>query len=266
MKETLGQYLKRKREAHLISVQEISHSTGISIPIISALEEDKFHLIPRPEMTAQYLKKYAAHVSLDKKDILNRYKTQCEHNHQKEYIFPQLSTFSESEKPSRSMRKVGRFSRKQIIESAFWIGIVIWALVLLYLYVHVLSLKKTGMLEIQEMISSKEVGQEASRQTNVPMPSVTSEKTGNSPERSSHEPSRSVVAVPLERHTGIKGLSSQASSAQRVPGKVKVIGNRKSKLYHMPGMKHYHRVRSPNRIVFNSEAEARKAGFRRAPE
>jgi len=87
MKETLGQYLRRKREAHLISIQEISSSTGISISMISALEEDKFHLIPRPEVTVQYLKKYAAYVSLDKKDILIRYKTQCERNHQKENAF-----------------------------------------------------------------------------------------------------------------------------------------------------------------------------------
>ena len=266
MKETLGQYLRRKREARLISIQEISHSTGISIPMISALEEDKFHLIPRPEVTAQYLKKYAAYVSLDKKDILNRYKTQCERNHKKENNFPQLSTFSEGEKPSKLMRRVGRLSRKQIIEGIFWAGIVIWALVLLYLYVHVMSLKKTGMLAIQEVIASKEARHEASPQRNDPMPSVTSEKNVSSPERSSQEPSRSVVPVPLERHTGIKGLSSQASSTRHVPGKAKVIGNQKRKLYHVQGMKYYNRVKSHNRIVFNSEANAVKAGYHKAPE
>jgi len=155
MNETLGQYLRRKREAHLISVHEISHSTGISVPMINALEEDKYHLIPHPEVTLQYLKKYAAYVSLDKKDILNRYKAQCARNHQKEYRIPHLSIFFEGEKPQKSKIRAGRLSKKQIMEGIFWAGIVIWAFILLYLYVHVLSLKKTGMLDIQEIMPFK---------------------------------------------------------------------------------------------------------------
>jgi cytoskeletal protein RodZ len=266
MKETLGQYLRRKREAHLISIQEISHSTGISVPMINALEEDKFHLIPRPEVTSHYLKKYAAYVNLDKKDILNRYKTQCARNHQKEYSVPHLSIFFEGEKPPKSERRAGRLSRKQIMEGIFWAGIVIWAFVLFYLYVHVLSLKKTGMLEIQEIMPSQEIRQEASLQRNDLTPSVTSEKNGNSPQPSSRGPSLGIVPVPLERQAGIKELGSQASSARQGAGKAKVIGNRKSKLYHKPGMKYYHRVRSYNRIVFNSEADAITAGYRKAAE
>ena len=266
MNETLGQYLRRKREAHLISVHEISHSTGISVPMINALEEDKYHLIPHPEVTLQYLKKYAACVSLDKKDILNRYKAQCARNHQKEYSIPHLSIFFEGEKPQKSKIRAGRLSKKQIMEGIFWAGIVIWAFILLYLYVHVLSLKKTGMLDIQEIMPSKETMQQASLQRNAPTLSVTSEKHGNSPQRSSQGTSPGIVPVPLERHAGIKELSSQASRARQLSGMAKVMGNRKSKLYHKPGMKYYHRVRSYNRIVFNSEADAITAGYRKSPE
>jgi cytoskeletal protein RodZ len=50
MEETLGQYLKRKRESRLISLQEISHSTGISIPSIKALEDDNFSSFPHPKI------------------------------------------------------------------------------------------------------------------------------------------------------------------------------------------------------------------------
>jgi cytoskeletal protein RodZ len=234
--------------------------------MINALEEDKFHLIPRPEVTSQYLKKYAAYVRLDKKDILNRYRTQCEPNHQKEYIIPRLSIFFEGEKLPKSKGRAGRFSRKQIIEVIFWAGIVIWALVLLYLYVHVLSLRNTGMLESQEITPSKEARQEASLQRNDAATSVTSDKNGSSMRRSSHEPSLNVVPVSSERQSGMKESGSQASSARQGAGKAKVIGNRKSKLYHVPGMKYYHRVRSNNRIVFNSEADAMKAGYSKAPE
>jgi len=195
MKETLGQQLKMRREAHLISMQEISHSTGISVPMISALEEDNFHLIPQPEMTVKYLKKYAAYVGLDKKEILSRYKTQCELHHQKEYLFPHLSTFSEGDKSSKHVRGVKSLSRKQVIEGVFWMGIVIWALIIIYLYFHVLSLRKMGTHEIQEIIPSKEVSQEDSHQRNNPMPSVASERIGSSLQSSSQESSRSIVPV-----------------------------------------------------------------------
>ncbi len=266
MKETLGQYLRRKREAHLISIQELSHSTGISVAMINALEEDKFHLMPRPEVTAKCLKKYAAYVRLDKKDILNRYKTQCELHQHKEHCFPQLSVFSEGGKSSPQRRGMECLSRKQIIEGVFWIGIAVWALIIIYLYVHVMSLQKTGMLEMQEIITSKEVAQEDSRQSNAPMPSAVSDKIGNSPEHFSHDSARSGVAVPLERSAGMQEFSSQAFSAQYAQGQAKVIGNRKSKLYHAPGMKYYHKVKPQNRVIFTSEAHAVKAGYRKAPE
>jgi cytoskeletal protein RodZ len=266
MNETLGQYLRRKREAHLISIQELSHSTGISVAMINALEEDKFHLMPRPEVTVKCLKKYAAYVRLEKKDILNRYKTQCELHQHKEYCFPQLSVFSEGGKSSKQIRGMERLSRKQIIEGVFWIGIAVWALIIIYLYVHVMSLQKTGMLEMQEIITSKEVAQADSRQSNAPMPSATSDKSGNAPEHFSHESVRSGVAVPLERSAGMKELSSQAFSAQYSPGKAKVIGNRKSKLYHTHRMKYYHKVKLQNRVIFASETHAVKAGYRKAPE
>jgi hypothetical protein len=152
------------------------------------------------------------------------------------------------------------------MEGIFWAGIVIWAFVLLYLYFHVLSLKKTGMLDIQEIMPSKETMQQASLQRNAPTLSVTSEKLGNSSQPSSQGSSPGIVPVPLERHAGIKELGSQPSRARQGAGKAKVIGNRKSKLYHKPGMKYYHRIRSYNRIVFNSEADAITAGYRKATE
>lgn len=232
MNETLGQYLKRKREAHLISVQEISHSTGISVPMINALEEDKFHLIPSVEVASQYLKKYAGYVSLDKKDVLHRYQMQYERNHHKEHSVPHLSIFFEGEKPPQAKKGASHLSKKQIMEGIFWAGIVIWACILLYLYVHVLSLKKTGMRDMQELIPSQVARQETSLQRDDPSPSVTSEKNGSFLQCSSQEPSPGVMLVPIERHAGIKESVSQTSSARYVPRKTKVIGNRKSIFYH----------------------------------
>lgn len=55
------------------------------------------------------------------------------------------------------------------------------------------------------------------------------------------------------------------NSSPRNPAREgKVIGNRTSKIYHVPGQSSYDRIREENRVYFNSETEAGKAGYRRA--
>lgn len=44
----------------------------------------------------------------------------------------------------------------------------------------------------------------------------------------------------------------------------RVIGNSRSRIYHLPGQEGYDNVREKNRIYFPNEEEARKAGFRKA--
>jgi tetratricopeptide (TPR) repeat protein len=45
---------------------------------------------------------------------------------------------------------------------------------------------------------------------------------------------------------------------------VKVVGNRDSKRYHLPGMEFYDKVKEYHRVTFNSEEEAIKAGYHKA--
>jgi hypothetical protein len=44
----------------------------------------------------------------------------------------------------------------------------------------------------------------------------------------------------------------------------KIIGNKNSKIYHMPGGASYDKISEMNRIYFSSEADAQKAGYRKA--
>jgi micrococcal nuclease len=60
----------------------------------------------------------------------------------------------------------------------------------------------------------------------------------------------------LARSQG-RGLWAQVASAPQGP----VIGNRVSRLYHLPGQEHYGDVAERNRVYFESEAAARAAGF-----
>lgn len=54
------------------------------------------------------------------------------------------------------------------------------------------------------------------------------------------------------------------NSARTVEKSVKVIGNRDSKRYHLPGMMYYNKVKKYHRVIFNSEEEAIEAGYHKA--
>jgi methylphosphotriester-DNA--protein-cysteine methyltransferase len=43
-----------------------------------------------------------------------------------------------------------------------------------------------------------------------------------------------------------------------------IIGNRASKIYHLPNCPDYSKVSERNRVSFKSEAEAKAAGYRKA--
>ncbi len=53
-----------------------------------------------------------------------------------------------------------------------------------------------------------------------------------------------------------------APAAKQTP---KVFGNKDSRRYHLPGMKFYNAVKSHHRVEFDSEADAMKAGYHKAP-
>ena len=65
-------------------------------------------------------------------------------------------------------------------------------------------------------------------------------------------PERPVVtAVPL-------------ASKVLAPNQGQIIGNKNSKIYHVPGCSTYNSVSEKNRVLFNTTDDAEKAGYRRA--
>lgn len=80
--------------------------------------------------------------------------------------------------------------------------------------------------------------------------------------KSEKHPSGKKAALPTTSEDTVSGHQSpQAAPAQ----KNKVIGNRDSLRYHLPGMKYYHQVKAHHRVEFSSEDEALKAGYHKAP-
>jgi micrococcal nuclease len=71
-----------------------------------------------------------------------------------------------------------------------------------------------------------------------------------------------------ERKAKIAGLGLWATKVKAfsIPAEVtgKIIGNKRSKIYHLPGQTGYSHVKEENRVYFNTEEDAIKAGYRRA--
>ncbi len=274
MRETLGQYLRRKRESHLISLEDIAQATGISVPLIKALEEDNFHVIPRSEMSMKYLRKYATHLKLNKKDVVHRYEMQYDPTNQTKHL-PQLSLFSSGNTSYKQIKAEKSLFRKPSFQVVLWSSVILWALVFFSLYVHIMTPKKDTR-ESGETHVSKDVRKEISREKTIPMPSVASRKMESSPDQAggilADRPTQKPSAPPLPFKHEVKRKDSAkefAAPALNVPpsqGKAKVIGNSDSKRYHLPGMKYYHKVKAYHQVIFNSETEAIKAGYIKARE
>jgi cytoskeleton protein RodZ len=71
--ETLGDYLKSKREALNVSLQEIAQVTRIRRSILEAIESNRYDLLP-PKVFAQgFIKSYASYLGLDENEVIKRY-------------------------------------------------------------------------------------------------------------------------------------------------------------------------------------------------
>lgn len=70
------------------------------------------------------------------------------------------------------------------------------------------------------------------------------------------------VIVDTFHYRGKRVTKSPLHSPEEISGKI--IGNRSSKIYHLPGQTSYDRIKEENRVYFDTEEDAIRAGYRRA--
>lgn len=71
--ETLGAFLKTRREESNVSIEQVAYATRISLKMLRALEEDDHTALPAPTFVRGYLQAYAKYVRMDTQDLLLRY-------------------------------------------------------------------------------------------------------------------------------------------------------------------------------------------------
>ncbi|MCS6818191.1 MAG: DUF4115 domain-containing protein [Blastocatellia bacterium] len=70
---TLGQELKRRREARGIELEDISNATRVAVRFLRAIEEDDFQSLPGGLFTRSFIRTYARHVGMDEEEAIARY-------------------------------------------------------------------------------------------------------------------------------------------------------------------------------------------------
>lgn len=76
--KSIGEHLKKEREAKGISLQEIANSTNISPRFLEAIEREEFEVLPGEIFVKGFMKNYAAYIGLDAAEISKEYQKRFE--------------------------------------------------------------------------------------------------------------------------------------------------------------------------------------------
>ena len=153
---------------------------------------------------------------------------------------PKIHPISSSKKKIVETKKVSPIKNNQwIIVALFSLGTIILIVVLLNIF---------GYLDLDFIYphTNKQVTK------NFAHDSITT-KSATLPAPPISVPAPQAASIPLP------------APAPEVAQKTKVIGNSDSKIYHLSGMKYYNAVKAYHRVEFDSETDAIKAGYSKAP-
>lgn len=71
--DTFGAYLKREREMRGIGLREVAQTTKIGLPLLEALEDERFDVLGGEVFVRGFLRNYAKYLGLDVEDVVLRY-------------------------------------------------------------------------------------------------------------------------------------------------------------------------------------------------
>ena len=237
-----------------VPIEEIALRVNAERRLIDALEGDDFDVFARRSDVVLLVKAYAAYCNLDQTEILRRFDAQWKlTGGVKRY--PKLTHFAEGD-PSPG--KTAWFTGKRLFAGhvpirkarlSFIIGILIVSSFLLYLP------------DTTQEITPPDASLSGDAAYKVAPSSGDTHPPAAVPgKRNSVSMNISAPDVPRPRSGVSRGKSSPP------PKIVRVIGNRDSKRYHLPGMKYYDKVKPSHRVVFRSEREAVSAGYTKGRE
>lgn len=159
---TLGAYLKKTRELHGISIEELASSTKINISVLAALESDNFKKLPAPIFVKGFIRSYLKYLGVDPKEAILFYELLMSPTRKPDTKIDELS--------DRDGVKINKYKVKlstRVVISALSVVIIVLSLVVYNLYT------KTGKSN-KEVVSGDQMVLKMSEQkpATVPAPVV----------------------------------------------------------------------------------------------
>jgi cytoskeletal protein RodZ len=253
--ETLGRYLKREREARHVTVEEIALFLGVKRSLADALEADDFDPFTRRSECLWLVKQYTAHLNLNQAEVLQRFEAQWKiTGGVKRY--PKLTHFTDRD--SSREKPVG-FKAKKLFIGHYptrmgWLSFIVGILIIISFLFYYLPDRKREIRPPEPSPPSEIEKKATPAEDRVRPPAVPAGRKDIAPK------GVSVLDTPRS-HPALSG-----GKPAPLPTSVRVIGNRDTKRYHLPGMKYYDKVKVYHRVVFQSEKEAIRAGYDKARE
>jgi hypothetical protein len=243
-RETLGVYLRREREARNIKLGAISKATKISLPLLVALEADDQGAFQDKKAVPDYLKRYCRYLLMDEQEALKHFESQPIR-----HCLPEATELPLADDLEMSGPEITALSPPEVDEDPLPTPIAHTSYVLPpsvissakepgFFHRFRLFFVSAGVLVIMFVIFSGLLFY--------------------------FHPLREMAA----KKEGIKVEAPQKAAVKSPPPAVKkekVIGNRDSKRYHLPGMIYYRHIEAYHRVEFDSEAAAIRAGYHKAP-
>ncbi len=234
---TLGEFLRRAREARKVEKEVMFWKTKIPFPILTALENDDWDAFPNKKEIPVYLKRYCRYLLLDSAEVLQRYERRPARLPPAASVAPRAEEavpeilpeviktetlpppgFSSapegSKKPLPAPEAPGLFRRRRFPLTGLAVLVVfLGSLAVATCHFHPL---------LQE---------------------------GKPPVLPNNSSSPEIVKVEVPPPVGKQE---------------KIVADRDSRVYYLPGMKDYQRVKEFHRVEFASEEAAVRAGYRKA--
>ena len=249
--ETLGDFLKKGREASQLSLEDLSKATHLSADLLLALENNRLESFSHPDTIVGYLKLCSIHLGLDKAEVLERAEREFakirERQKQKGSSI-QFRSYNSLLHPARReggepFPRPDRMLMKRAALSAF--------IVLIISLFFLIPSEYRGPAEIRSDVVKA-----------APDPVVGSVTKSPAAVAPSAVPAPVDLAQPAATPVPVPAVSP--SPAPKAAPAVKIIGNEDSRRYHLPGMQYYDKVLPHHRVIFASEEEAIAAGYHKA--
>jgi hypothetical protein len=100
--------------------------------------------------------------------------------------------------------------------------------------------------------------------SNLSMPSNSVNASSNAMSNKPSNMSTNSMSNSKANTSTISNTSKSNSAAPTVAGNKKIKGNKASKVYHLPGCPDYDKISAANVVTFDTEQEARAAGYKLA--